>query len=98
MSPRHCAVFASRGTTVGAEVCCLDIGLRHISRLHWVSSYRGACSVRVFDSIIFSIIVILLSCHAFTCFTCKKLTKIIGFIGHAIMSNFVLCALNILIF
>ena len=28
----------------------------------------------------------------------KKLTKMIGFIGHAIMSIFLLCALNILIF
>ena len=34
MSRRHCAVFASRDTAVGAEVCCLDIGLRHISLLH----------------------------------------------------------------
>ena len=60
MSHRHYPVFASRGTAVGAEVCCLDIGLRHKS--HWVSNYRGACSIREFDSLIFSIIVIVLSC------------------------------------
>ena len=93
MSPRHCAVFAPRSTAVGAEVCCLDI----ISCPLGIQLPRCmlGTGVRLID-FHYNSNLIVLSC--FTCFTCRNLTEIIGFIGHAIISNLVLCALNILIF
>ena len=94
MSPCHCAVFASRGTAVGAEVCCLDIGLGHISRLH-LSRCILSTGVRFID-FQYNSNLIVLSC--FYMLYLQKTDKIIGFIGHAIMSNFALCVLNILIF